>query len=265
MQGELARLHPAVPARKVRLIPGGVDLGRFRPLEEPARRARKAALGIPPGAPLLLSVRRLVPRMGLENLLPAFGLLLREFPALHLALGGSGPLEGRLRSLAASLGLAARVRFLGYVPEPDLPGLYAAADLFVLPTTTLEGFGLVTLEALACGTPVVGTPVGATPEILGGIDRTLVAAGATAPALAEAAGRLLRRGREGLRLLGARARERVAALYDAERVGESLEALLLGREPPRPDRPKRAALQKLQDALPRGERKFVRDAQGAIQ
>jgi glycosyltransferase involved in cell wall biosynthesis len=108
--------------------------------------------------------------MGLEILLRAFRLLAREVPDLHLAIGGSGPLEGMLRALRGSLGLSDRVRFLGYVPEAALPGLYAAADLFVLPTEQLEGFGLVTVEALACGTPVVGTPVGATRRASLGID-----------------------------------------------------------------------------------------------
>jgi glycosyltransferase involved in cell wall biosynthesis len=65
------------------------------------------------------------------------------------------------------------VTFLGFVPEDELPGAYAAADAFVLPTTALEGFGLATIEALAAGTPVIGTTTGATPEILGPLEAEL--------------------------------------------------------------------------------------------
>ena len=71
---------------------------------------------------------------------------------------------------SAQLGLDKHVTFLGFVPDADLPRYYQAADVFVLPTRELEGFGLVTAEALACGTPVLGTPVGATPELLEPLD-----------------------------------------------------------------------------------------------
>jgi glycosyltransferase involved in cell wall biosynthesis len=75
---------------------------------------------------------------------------------------------------------------IGFVADEDLATLYASADLFVLPTLTLEGFGLVTVEALACGTPVIGTPVGATPEILTLLDPRLVAADTTPTGLTNA-------------------------------------------------------------------------------
>ena len=76
------------------------------------------------------------------------------------------------------------VRLIGFVPEDRLADYYRAAELFVLPTVALEGFGLVTVEALACGTPVLGTPVGATPEILEALDRRLVLPGTTPETLA---------------------------------------------------------------------------------
>jgi glycosyltransferase involved in cell wall biosynthesis len=82
---------------------------------------------------------------------------------------------------------------VGFIPEEDLPKYYQAADLVVMPTYELEGFGLVTIEALACGTPVLGTPVGATPEILRGIDPALLTGGTHAEAMAESLRTIIRR------------------------------------------------------------------------
>jgi glycosyltransferase involved in cell wall biosynthesis len=226
MRSQLSLIHPNVPAQDATLIPGGVDLHRFRPRPAEERSALRAQLGFPPGGRLLLTVRRLVPRMGLDVLLHAFRHLAGDFPDLQLAVGGSGPLEPELRALAGELGLADRVRFLGFVPEDELPALYAAADLFVLPTASLEGFGLVTIESLAAGTPVLGTPVGATPAILRPIDPRLLAPDPSAAGIAAAARRVLLLSDGALRALGDRGRRRAETCYDAERVGDSLETLL---------------------------------------
>ena len=88
-----------------------------------------------------------------------------------LAVVGGGLLTDELRRLSSQLGLDGRVRFVGRVAEDELLDWYRAADLFVLPTVAYEGFGMVTVEALASGTPVVGTPAGATPELLEPLDR----------------------------------------------------------------------------------------------
>ena len=66
------------------------------------------------------------------------------------------------------------VHFLGHIPEENLPQMYQASDFFVLPTRKLEGFGLVILEAMASGTPVLGTPIGGIPEVIGPFDRELL-------------------------------------------------------------------------------------------
>ena len=100
-------------------------------------------------------------------------------------IGGAGPLDAALREMAAREGLAERVRFAGFIPESRLPSYYRMADLFVLPTRELEGFGLVTLEALASGVPVAGTPVGGTPEILSRLEPNLLFKDATAASMAE--------------------------------------------------------------------------------
>jgi glycosyltransferase involved in cell wall biosynthesis len=135
---------------------------------------------------LLVTARRLEPRMGLEQLLEALALARNTGADLRLAVIGSGDLLRPLQSLAVSLGLGDVVDFRGRVPDAQLVDWYRAADLFVLPTIAYEGFGMVTVEALACGVPVVGTPVGATPELLAPLDERLIAQTADAQGLAAA-------------------------------------------------------------------------------
>ena len=169
-------------------IPAGVDLDRFLPAKD--RAAVRHVLRLPENSLLLLTIRDLEQRMGIDT-------LFRALRSLSLAgryqclVGGQGPLRGFLEKLAADLGLAERVRFLGYIPEEELPLYYQAADLFVLPSRCHEGFGLVTVEALACGTPVVATPAGASPEVLAPLDTRLLAADSEETALAEALTRAL--------------------------------------------------------------------------
>ncbi len=177
----LGDTYPKV-AGKAERIPGGVDLATYVP--RPSRRALRLHLDIPEDAALALSVRRLVPRMGLPLLIEACGIVRRRVPKLVCLIGGVGPEEVKLKRLVRTRKLEHVVRFLGPVPAARLPDFYGAADLYVLPTIAYEGLGLTTLEALASGLPVVGTPVGATPEVLGPLDRSLVAAEATAEALA---------------------------------------------------------------------------------
>jgi len=141
------------------VIPGGVDVERFTPNATPAERID--------GDPSFLTVRRLSARMGHPLLFNAFARVIKDHPNAQLYVTGDSPLRGALETRTEHLGIGEQVTFLGYVPDADLPGAYAAADCFVLPTTDLEGFGLATTEALASGTPVIATPIGATPEILG--------------------------------------------------------------------------------------------------
>lgn len=142
------------------IIPGGVNGNRFSP-EAGSFDAMNA------GDPIFLTVRRLTPRMGHELLLEAFASVVENCPDARLYIAGDGPLRETLERKTTSLRIDDRTTFLGYVPDSDLPSAYATADLFVLPTTELEGFGLATLEALASGTPVIGTPIGGTVEVLG--------------------------------------------------------------------------------------------------
>jgi glycosyltransferase involved in cell wall biosynthesis len=147
--------------------------------------AARARLGIQPRHPLLVSVRRLEPRMGLDRLLRAVRVL-QDVNPVELALVGGGSLDRDLERLAEELGIADRVRLVGRVSDAALPDWYRAGDLFVLPTLAYEGFGLATAEALASGTPVIGTAVGATPELLLPLDERLVARSASPEDLAAA-------------------------------------------------------------------------------
>lgn len=177
---QLLALHGSLTV-PVLTVPGGADLARFHPAGD--RTAIRRGLGIPADGLLLLTVRDLEPRMGLDGLVRALALVRKDL-AVHLVIGGEGRLRSELEALVNTLGLRDIVRFAGLIPEADLPRYYQAADCFVLPTRALEGFGLVTVEALACGTPVLGTPVGATPEILWPLAPELLTDDASLEALA---------------------------------------------------------------------------------
>lgn len=183
MHVETASLMPRSEARKIRSLRPGIDPARFA--LAPDRAAVRQMLGLPIDATILLTVRRLAPRMGLETLLDAFGQILAARPGtdLRLVIVGEGTLRQVLTERRAELGLTDRVRLVGFVDDSALPRYYQAADLFVLPTETLEGFGLIILEALACGTPVVGTPVNAIPEVLGEVDPEMIMDGIDTAAL----------------------------------------------------------------------------------
>ena len=161
-----------IPFEKIRVIPGGIDLERFHPNINNGN-IRKI-LNLPNDRVILLTVRNLVQRMGLENLIKALRDVVKKAPDIHLILGGDGPLKESLISLTNKLALKDYISFIGFIKEELLPYYYQAADLFVLPTKELEGFGLVTLEALASGIPVLGTPVGGTKEILGKFDSSFM-------------------------------------------------------------------------------------------
>ncbi len=163
-------------------IPGGVDLAHFHPADQAAARRR---LVLPPARPIVFTLRNLESRMGLDRLLVALDRVRRRVPDVLLLIGGAGPLRQALEAQTASLGLEPHVRFLGYVAEAELPLYHQAADAFLLPTRELEGFGLVTPEALACGSPVLATPVGATPELLRPLSPSLLFRDASAGAIAD--------------------------------------------------------------------------------
>jgi glycosyltransferase involved in cell wall biosynthesis len=172
-------IHPGAGPRTT-IIPGGVDLKRFVPAAD--RRVARAALGLPETGALVFTVRRLVPRMGLEGLLHAVTCL----PGVTLVIGGTGMLRPRLQESAARLGLSARVRFTGFVDEEQLPRFYQAADVVAVPSVALEGFGLIALEALACGTPVVATREVGAADLIEALEPAWLAPDLHPPTLARA-------------------------------------------------------------------------------
>ena len=149
---------------RIRVIPAGFDPVQFEHLSRPEGRRR---LGLD-DVPTALTVRRLVPRMGVDLAIRAIAKLPPDKVGRYL-IAGSGPERPALEALASELGIAERVHFLGRVPDADLPWLYAAADFSIVPTRELEGFGYVALESLAAGTPVIATSNGGLVDLVGGI------------------------------------------------------------------------------------------------
>jgi glycogen synthase len=172
-----------VPIERIFIVPGGVDADRYA--VSATRRAARERLGLPQDRALIVSVRRLIRRVGLEGLIDAMREVRRSAPEALLLVAGRGALAGELQARIAALGLADHVRLLGFVAEEELPWLYRAADLSVMPSVTLEGFGLPTIESLAAGTPVVVTPVGGLPEAVLELDPVLVTANCGAAAIAD--------------------------------------------------------------------------------
>jgi glycosyltransferase involved in cell wall biosynthesis len=160
----------------VHVEPPGVDLARFTPGSPERARAR---FGLDPEAFVAVSVRRLVPRMGLDVLLDAWESMIPDLPpGSTLLIAGDGPMRESLAERAPD-----SVRLLGRIGDEDLVELYRAADLGVVPTLEHEGFGLVVIEAAACGTPSVVTAVGGLPEAVAALDPSLIVPAGDARAL----------------------------------------------------------------------------------
>ncbi len=148
-------------ADKIKVVPGGVDLDFFHPRlgEEQGRVRVKYGLSLP----YVLFVGTLEPRKNLAGLLRSWKRISPAKFGCELVIVGTSGAAFRQDSVNA---VPPGVRFLGYVPDEDLPGLYSAAEVFVLPTHE-EGFGLTALEAMACGTPVIASNVAALAEVVG--------------------------------------------------------------------------------------------------
>ncbi|MGC5220997.1 glycosyltransferase family 4 protein [Micromonospora sp. DT81.3] len=149
-------------------IPGGLRTDYFTPLAQAGAPLKMAR-------PLIVTARRLVERTGVELLVAAMAAVVRAHPTAQLVVTGDGPRRPHIEKQVADLALAGSVHLLGRVSDADLLAWYRAADLAVTPTLALEGFGLSTVEAMSCGTPVVVTPVGANAEVVAGLGEGFVA------------------------------------------------------------------------------------------
>lgn len=203
----VARRFPRALARKVRVVPNGVDLGRFAP--RPPSGSLRRALGVPDGAPVVVSVGRFVAFKGYAHLLDAAAVLDTTCPGVHWILVGDGELRAELEARARRLGLAAQVHFTGW--RDDIPDLLALGECFVLPSVE-EHFGRVLIEAMATARAVVATDAGGVPEIVVHGETGLLVPPAAPDRLAAAVGELLRDPGRAARL-GAAGRRRAASAF----------------------------------------------------
>ena len=160
---------------RVEIVPPGVDTDRFSPGDRAAARARH---GLDADAFVVVAVRRLVERTGIAVLLDAWAEAAPRLPAgATLLVAGTGPERAALDAQLARLAPVRPARLLGQIDDDDLVALYRAADLAVVPSVRLEGFGLAALEALACGAPVLATSCGGLPDAVAGLGLPLVVPG----------------------------------------------------------------------------------------
>ncbi|MCW4002196.1 MAG: glycosyltransferase, partial [Candidatus Bathyarchaeota archaeon] len=156
-------LRLGADASKTSVMYNGVDTNLFYPMNKEECRAK---LGLPKNRILVLTVRRLVYKNGLDTLIESASLLTRGHPRLVFIVVGKGPNRNLIEKRVRELSLEENVKLAGFVPERLLPYYYNAADYFVVPSSSGEGLPLVLLEAMACGLPVIATIVGGIPEII---------------------------------------------------------------------------------------------------
>lgn len=181
--GNILHQQYQIPWDKIRVIPGGVDTQKFQP--NLSRQEARAKLGWVQDRQIIFTSRRLVHRVGIDKLLNAIAAIKSRNRDIWLAIGGRGPLEEALKKQASELGLDNHVRFIGFLPDEDLPVAYQAADFGIMPSQSFEGFGLALVESLACGTPVICTPVGGMPEILQPFSPDLISSSSEETAIAQ--------------------------------------------------------------------------------
>jgi phosphatidylinositol alpha-1,6-mannosyltransferase len=225
--------HAAGRSLPITVVPPGVDVERFHPLTDAERLAARASFGLPADAELIVGISRLVPRKGFDVAIKAAAALRARRPNLLLAIAGGGRDDQRLRGLAAETG--APVRFLGRVPNEQLASLYGCADLYAMLCRNRwggleqEGFGIVFVEAAACGVAqVAGASGGAAEAVADGETGLVIDRPDDVHAVAAAFAALLD-DPERRRAMGEASRKRAVTefSYDvlAERLGRSLGAL----------------------------------------
>lgn len=214
-------------ARRVRVVPNGVDLSRFGKPIAPARRSeRRQQMNAKEDEHLLITVSRLVPKNGVDIVIEAMG----ELPSrVRFAIAGDGPERTQLEVLARTRGVTDRVTFLGEISQKDLPDYLASADSFIRASRS-EGQGISFIEAMASGLPTIGTSVGGIPDFLRDQETGFVVLPNNVGAVVSAISRIIEQPIEanriaegGLRLV----RER----YGWELISEEMREILRGGSP----------------------------------
>jgi phosphatidylinositol alpha-1,6-mannosyltransferase len=218
----LQELELEADDEKVRVVPLGTDPAFFRPgVPVDAVRERYGLAG----GRWLLSVSALAPHKGIDTVLHALALLDGKEADVRYAVAGEGEGRHELERLAEKLGLAGRVRFLGGVPDADLPALYNLADVYVGASRrtplSVEGFGIALAEAAASGRPVVAGRTGGIPEVVKDGETGLLVDAERPEAVAEAVRRLLCDPKLARRL-GAAARREIERYYNWDRVARDV-------------------------------------------
>jgi glycosyltransferase involved in cell wall biosynthesis len=172
-----------INASQISVIPMGIDCDFFVPAAD--RGAVRADLGWPADKTVFFTARRLVNRVGLHELLRAAQIARRTGAAFVVKIAGKGPLHDELQAAIVELDLADCVELLGFVSEEALVRAYQASDATLLPSQSLEGFGTIISESLACGTPIIVTPIGGMPEAVLPLASDLIAASAAPEDIAE--------------------------------------------------------------------------------
>ena len=153
-------------SREIPIIHCGVDTDIFKPMKVERKFFEKYK--IPQDKKILLSLGRLVEREGLDNVIKSLPAVIERFDNFVYLVAGRGKYEQKLRKIADDLDIGARIIFLGFVPDDDVPKMYNIADVFAMPSreigTDIEGFGITYLEANACKKPVIGGNSGGVPD-----------------------------------------------------------------------------------------------------
>lgn len=215
-----------VPDRKIILIHPGVDVDRFRPCDDVSRTRTRLGLD---GARVLLSVGRLQRRKGHDMVLRSLPTIAAVLPDIRYVIVGTGEEEARLHHLAQELNTAHRVEFRTAVSDEELPNYYGACDLFVMPNREepdhdIEGFGIVFLEANACGKVVIGGKSGGTADAIVNGETGLRVDGESPQAIAEAVIDLLRNP-ERAASMGRKGRDRVVQHFNWDRIAAQTQRL----------------------------------------
>jgi len=143
-------------------LPNGVDMRKFHPEINGAFIAER--LGVK-NQPIVFSLQAHEPKKGIEYLIRAIPMVVKEIPGVIFVIGGDGPLRTFHEALARKLNIEKSCIFIGRIPHRELPPYYSACDIFVIPSI-IEAFGIVTVEAMASGKPVIGTNVGGLRDIV---------------------------------------------------------------------------------------------------